>query len=116
MLSKLELAKKLTAQSDLWTVDDAMQHWWQNPNGGWRLTREGFDAFEQYNLEHWDFEVPVSVQATPGILLTLDRKLTTPYYFKLGKKPLLCFFDSKYATMYALYNDFKRFVASLQRY
>ena len=116
MSSKLELAKKLTAQSDLWTVEDAMQHWWQNPNGGWRLTREGFDAFEQYNLEHWDFKVPVAVQATPGILLTLDRKLTAPYHFKLGKKPLLCFFDSKYATMYALYNDVNRFVASLQRY
>ena len=116
MPSKLELVKKLTAQSDAWTVEDAMQHWWQNPNGGWRLTYDGFQAFEQYKLQHWDYETPTAIQAIAGVLLVLDRKLTAPYYIKLGKKPLLCFFDSKEATMYALYNDVKRFVASLQRY
>ena len=116
MSDKLKFVKIITAQSDIWTVDDAMEHWWQNRHGGWRLTGDGFRAFEQYGLEHWDFETPVAVQATPGILLALDRKLTAPYYIKVGKKPLLCFFDSREATMYALYNDVRRFVANLQRY
>ena len=116
MPGKREFAARLIGQDDTWTVDEAMQHWWQNPNGGWRLTYDGFRAFEQYKLAHWDYEIPFAIQALAGILLTLDRKLTAPYYIKLGKKPLLCFFDSREATMYALYNDVKRFVASLQRY
>jgi hypothetical protein len=116
MPDKLTFTQKLVARSDIWTVEDAMQHWWQNPNGGWRLTYDGFRAFEQYKLEHWDYETPVAIQATAGILLALDRKLTAPYYIKIGKSPLLCFFDSKEATMYALYNDIKHFVAAIQRH
>lgn len=115
MPSKLELTKKLTAQSDIWTVEDAMQHWWQNPNGGWRLTYDGFRAFEQYKLEHWDYETPAAIQAKAGILLTLDRKLAAPYYIRIGKSPLLCFFDSKEAIMYSLYGDINRFVSALSR-
>ena len=116
MNDKLEFTKNLIAQSEIWTTEEAMREWWQNPNGGWRLTHIGFDAFEQYKLEHWDYETPVAVQSTARLLLTLDRKLTAPYYIKVGKKPLLCFFSSREATMYALYNDVNRFVASLQRY
>jgi len=115
MPSKLELVKKLTAQSDLWTVEDAMQHWWQNPNGGWRLTNDGFQAFEQYKLEHWDYETPTAIQAVAKVLLALDRKLASPYYIKLGKKPLLCFFDSREATMYAMYGDMQKFLRYLER-
>jgi hypothetical protein len=115
MPDKLEFTKSLTAQFTIWTVDDAMQSWWQNPNGGWRLTPVGLDAFIQLELEHWDFETP-KLMPTPGLLLTLDRHLTSPYYIKVGKNPRLCFFNSKEATMYALYQDVKRFVASLQRY
>lgn len=116
MSNKLEFTKKLTVQSDLWITEEAMIYWWQNPNGGWRLTHIGFDAFEQYKLEHWDFETEVAIQSIPRILLALDRKLTGPYYIKIGKRPKLCFFVSQEAVMYALYNDVNRFVASLQRY
>ena len=116
MPNKQQLTQALTAQSDLWTVEEAMKHWWQNPNGGWRLNAVGFEAFEQYKLEHWDYETPTAIHAIAGVLLVLDRKLTAPYYIKLGKKPLLCLFDSREAVMYALYNDVNRFVASLQRY
>ena len=115
MLDKLELTKKLTAQSDIWAVEDAMEHWWQSRHGGWRLTAVGFEAFGQYKIQHWDFDLE-KVVLSPSLLLTLDRKLTGPYYISVGKNPKLTFFDSKEATMYALYNDVKRFVASLQRY
>lgn len=114
--NKTKFTKNLVAQSDIWTVEEAMREWWQNPDGGWRLSSVGFEAFEQYKLEHWDFETEVAIQAIPRILLMLDRKLTAPYYIKAGKRSKLCFFASKEATMYALYNDVNRFVASLQRY
>jgi hypothetical protein len=115
MPDKLTFVKNITAQSDIWTASDAMEHWWQNAHSGWRLTYEGFKALKQYKLEHWDFDAPKLVP-TPGLLLALDRKLTAPYYLHIGKDSRVCFFDSKEATMYALYQDVKRFVASLQRY
>jgi len=115
MSNKQKLTETLTAQSDLWTAEEAMREWWQSPNGGWRLNAIGFEAFEQYKLEHWDFETELLIFGS-RILLTLDRKLTGPYYIKVSKRPKLCFFASKEAVMYALYNDVNRFVASLQRY
>jgi len=115
MPDKLNFTQKLTAQSEIWTVTDAMEHWWQSPHGGWRLTAVGFEAFEQYQLQHWDFETPVAVQATAEVLLALDRKLTAPYYIKVGKKPRLCFFGSREAAMLALYGDIDRFVSALKR-
>ena len=115
MPSKQQLTQALTAQSELWTMDEAMQAWWQSPDNGWRLTSVGFEAFEQYQLEHWDFETEVAVHAVPRILLTLDRRLTGPYYIKVGKRPKLCFFDSREATMYSLYGDINRFVLALSR-
>ena len=116
MSNKQQLTQALTAQSDLWTVEEAMTEWWQRPDGGWRLTSVGFEAFKQYKIDHWDFETEVAVHAVPRILLMLDRKLTGPYYIKVSKRPKLCFFVSQEAVMYALYNDVNRFVASLQRY
>ncbi len=115
MSDKLRFVKAITAQSDTWTVDDAMEYWWQNRNGGWRLTSDGFRALKQYDIEHWEFDVPKLVPS-PGLLLALDRKLTAPYYLHIGKDSQICFFDGKEATMYALYQDVKRFVAALQRY
>jgi hypothetical protein len=96
-------------------VDDAMAFWWQNSRGGWRLTYAGLKALKQYDIEHWEFDVPKLV-ASPSLLLALDRKLTAPYYLNISKDSRICFFSGKEATMYALYQDVKRFVASLQRY
>ncbi len=115
MPDKLKFVKNITAQSDIWTVSDAMQYWWQNPHGGWRLTYDGLKALKQYQLEHWNFDAP-KLLISPSLLLTLDRKLTAPYYLNIGKDSQICFFDGREATMYALYQDVKRFVASLQQY
>ena len=115
MSDKLKFVKTITAQSDTWTVNDAMEHWWQNRNGGWRLTYDGFKALKQYDIEHWQFDSP-KLLISPTLLLVLDRKLTAPYYLNLGKESRICFFSGKEATMYALYQDVKRFVAALQRY
>lgn len=115
MSDKLKLVKNITAESDIWTVSDAMECWWQNRNSGWRLTYDGYTALKSYKLEHWEFEIP-KLLASPGLLLALDRKLTAPYYLQVVKNPMICFFNGKEATMYALYNDVKRFVAALQQY
>ena len=115
MQDKIKFVKTITSQSDVWTVSDAMEHWWQNRNGGWRLTYDGFKALKHYDIEHWEFDAPRLVPS-PGLLLALDRKLTAPYYLHISKESKICFFSSREATMYALYNDVKRFVTSLQRY
>jgi len=114
MLDKLEFVQSLIQQFPGLKSDAAMNAWWQNPRGGWRLNHEGFAAFEQCKLEHWDYEIPRVRPLQPIVLLILDQKITQPYYIKLGKKPQLCFFDSKEATMYALYGDIDRFIAGLR--
>lgn len=112
MSDKTEFTKKLVSQSEIWTVEDAMEHWWQNRHGGWRLTAVGLEAFEQYEIQHWDFEME-KVVLSPSLLLTLDRKLTGPYYIQVGKTSKLCFFNSKEATVFALYRDVKKFLNGL---
>ena len=114
MLNKLDFVQNLLEQLPVWDFDAAMRDWWQNPRGGWRLSHVGFDTFEQCELEHWDYAIAKDISAQPSILLTLDRKLKQPYYIKLGKKPQLCFFDSKEAVMYALYGDITRFIVNLK--
>jgi len=115
MPSKQHLIRALIAQSDIWTVEEAMREWWQSPDGGWRLNAVGFEAFKQYKLEHWDFETEVAIHAVPRILLALDRKLTSPYYIKVSKRPKLCFFASQEATMYAMYGDLEKFLRYLDQ-
>jgi len=114
--SKLDITRELVKQFDLWTIEDAMRAWWQTTNEGWRLTHVGFDAFEQCELEHWDYEIPPASRTQPMVLLTLDRRITRPYYIKAGKHPQLCFFDSKEAMLYALYGDINKFISNLKLY
>ena len=99
------------------TLDQALQEWWKNPDehAGLRLTAEGFFVFNQLEVAHYEFGVPTSMPALPGQLLTLDRKLTCPYYIVLGKKPKLLLFGSKEATMYSLYGDLEKFLRGINR-
>lgn len=115
MPNKLEFTKKLTAESELWTVADAMEHWWQNRHGGWRLTPVGLEAFKQYGIQHWQCNTP-NLLMSPFLLLALDRKLTGPYYIQAGKKSNIIFFNSKEATMFELYGDLRKFVKALHQF
>jgi len=120
MLNKIELTQQLIEQlrSDIaLTLDEAMNEWWKNPDkdAGLRLTAEGFFVFDSLKIEHYEFDVPASMPAIPRRLLTLDRKLTCPYYIFLGKKPKLLLFGSKEATMYSLYGDIDKFLKGLAR-
>jgi len=120
MLNKIALTQQLIEQlgSDIaLTLDEAMQEWWKNPDkdAGLRLTTEGFFVFRSLEIEHYEFDVPASMPAIPGRLLTLDRKLTCPYYISLGKKPKLLLFGSREATMYSLYGDIDKFIKGIAR-
>lgn len=120
MLNKIVLTQQLIEQlrSDIaLTLDEAMNEWWKNPDkdAGLRLTTEGFFVFNSLKIEYYEFDVPVSMPAIPGRLLTLDRKLTCPYYIFLGKKPKLLLFGSKEATMYSLYGDIDKFLKGISR-
>ena len=121
MLSKLDytqqILKQLPADERL-SEEDALASWWQDirPDGGLRLSPEGCVVFNFLNISSYEFEVPPSTPAQAGTLLVLNKKLTCPYYLKLGKAPKIVFFGAKEATMYSLYGDINKFVSALKRF
>ena len=120
MFNKVTLTQQLLDRL-LWdpkpTLEEAMWAWWKNPDehAGLRLTTDGSFVFGLLEITRYEFEVPASLPAKPGQLLTLDRKLTCPYYITLGKKPNLVLYGSKEATMYALYGDIEKFLRGISR-
>lgn len=99
------------------TLEQALQEWWKNPKdqSGLRLTLEGRRVFDSLDLECFEFPVPPSTPARPGQLLTLDRKLTCPYYISLGKAPSIVLYGSREATMLAMYGDSEKWLRYLNR-
>lgn len=121
MLDKLTITKELVNQlpdDTKYTVEMAMQYWWTNlrSNGGLRLTDAGKVAFERLAFEHYAFELSDTVILSAKLLLTLDKKLTCPYYITPGKKPTLIVYGGKEATMLTMYGDIQRFVDSLAQH
>lgn len=121
MLTKIDYTQTILSQLDdknRIELDEAMQSWWQDirPNSGYRLTFHGFKAFKDAGLVHYEFEVPPSIPARPFHFITLNKKLTCPYFLSLGKKPIFALFGGKEATMFSLFGDFEKFVQSLNRY
>ena len=118
MLDKRKLTATLLTQlpNDLdyekLDLESAMS-WWQNPEGGLRLTERGYEVFKTLKIESYGFNVAASLPVVPNTLLTLDRKLTCPYFLKMGKHPKIIFFGSKEAMMFALYGDVQKFINSL---
>jgi hypothetical protein len=94
------------------SVDQALKTWWRNirPNGGMRLTDEGYRALTWADFEHWT--VPVDdpkTTMTKKMLLLLDRKLKYPYYIDIKKKHLVLF-GSQEAMLATLYGDLAQFL------
>ena len=114
---KLKLTEILVAElpeefSD--TVESAKRTWWANirKTGGMRLTDYGFFIFSRVlTLSHYS----IDIKQTPGtkrIVLTLDRKLQSPYYIEIvkGIPVKLHMFSSKEAVAAQLYGDLEKFL------
>lgn len=120
MLSKEQITRKLHTDlslDDRFSFDDALKSWWTNfrDGGGMRLTDAGFKAMNTWDVEKYVFDISPKLSATPRQLITLDRKLTCPYYIEISKKPKLILFGSKQATMLAMYGDLEKFLKFLDR-
>lgn len=121
MLDKLTITQELVSQlptDTKYTVEMAMQYWWINlrTNGGLRLTDAGKVAFERLEIAHYEFALSDTVVLSAKLLLTLDKKLTCPYYITPGKKSKLIVYGGKEATMLTMYGDIQRFVDSLAQH
>ena len=95
-------------------VEVAVKTWWANirKTGGLRLTEHGFYVFSRVlDLAHYELEI----NPTPGnrrIVLTLDRKLQSPYYIRIDKRiPTgVYMFGGREAVIAQLYGDLEKFL------
>jgi len=90
------------------------QWWWHSKSTGLRLTAAGHAVFaKMLDLESWQFDIPQQ-SLNASTLITLDRKLSCPYYLDRKRGNFqLTMFGSREAMMAVLYGDIQRFIASL---
>ena len=114
-MQRRNLTERLVAllpDSEKITVDKAMLAWWKNfrDSGGYRLTADGYAIMAGVlEFEHWRVASPANLK----MLVELDKKLTSPYYFDAKKKELILF-GSREAMMATLHGDIKRYLELLQ--
>ena len=99
------------------TLDQALQQWWKDPRDttGLRLSAEGFFVFGLAEIVNYKFAVPPGIHAKAATLLTLDRRMTCPYYLTQGKSPEIYIYGDSEATMFALYGDVEKFLRAIAR-
>jgi hypothetical protein len=99
------------------TLDQAMLSWWKNPSpeAGMRLSAEGYLVFNLAEIVNYNFPVPPGIHAKAATLLTLDRRMTCPYYLTQGKSPEIYIYGDREATMFALYGDVEKFLRAIAR-
>jgi hypothetical protein len=120
MSNKSQLTQQLLEQLGIDPrpqLDQAMRDFWYNvkADGSWRLTQAGHDALVSLGFDQHTFDVPNRMPVIPRHLLILDRKLTQPYFIRIGKRPGLTLFGSREAMMYAMYGNLDKFLTYLQR-
>jgi hypothetical protein len=118
MLNKIDITRQLIEQldgPDRPEFEIALKHWWTDwrADKGLRLTTKGRDLFDHLGYESHSFEISNTIVIIPKNLLTLERKLTCPYYIKLGKKSKFTLYGSKEATLFALFNNTEKFLTLL---
>lgn len=117
MRDKLKLTEALVASLPVEfgeSVGVARRTWWANirKTGGMRLTEHGFYVFSRVlDLAHYELEIK-PIPGNRRIVLTLDRKLQSPYYIKIDKRiPVSVYmFGSREAVMAQLYGDLEKFL------
>ena len=99
------------------TLEEALAEWWKNPreDAGLRLSAEGFFIFSLAEIQCYKFPLPPGIHAKARTLLTLDRKMTCPYYIGVGKAPEIYIYGGKEASLFALYGDVEKFLRGIAR-
>ena len=97
------------------SVDSAVPLWWFNlrKTGGMRLTSTGYLTFvEQFELEHYSYQITDPLNFNQHTVLNLDRKMQMPYYIHAvkGIPKEIVFFGSKEAVMINLYGNLQQFL------
>jgi hypothetical protein len=98
------------------SAEVAARTWWANirKTGGLRLTDHGFYVFSRVlELTHYDLEIQPG-PSTRRTILSLDRKLQSPYYIKVEKRiPVeICMFGSREAVVAQLYGNLEKFLVN----
>lgn len=107
--------------SNIWSFDNAMKKWWQNPrrDGGLRLTQTGDLEFRYAKMEYTDHPFTYINISYYSFVLDLDRKIKCPYYVDVsksstGNKPYIRLYDSRIAIMLTLYGDLTSYLNSIK--
>ena len=94
------------------TLEEAMVLWYTNirNNGGFRLTVSGYHVMKMLGLESWSVPLnDIKITMDKNLLLSLDRKLTWPYFIDYKKKEIV-FYSSKEAVMATMYGSIKNWL------
>jgi hypothetical protein len=94
------------------TLEEAMVLWYTNirNNGGFRLTQNGYQAMKILGLDSWSIPLTdIKITMDKNLLLSLDRKLTYPYFIDY-KKTEIVFYSSKEAMMATMYGSIKNWL------
>jgi hypothetical protein len=111
-MSKHKLTKRLIEllpEDHRISIEEAMVLWYTNirNNGGFRLTQNGLQAMKILGLESWSVPLnDIKITMDKNLLLSLDRKLTWPYFIDYKKKEII-FYSSKEAVMATMYGSIK---------
>jgi hypothetical protein len=115
---KRKLTEQLLAHLDpevRTTLETSMHTWWFNirNNGGMRLTANGYRVFcEDLDIASYDYVIEDPLEINQQLILSLDRKIQTPYYIHVVKKipKKVIFFGSKEAVMVKLYGNLRQYL------
>ena len=97
------------------SIEEAMVLWYTNirNNGGFRLTQNGLLAMKILGLESWSVPLnDIKITMDKNLLLSLDRKLTWPYFIDYKKKEII-FYSSREAVMATMYGSIKNWLDNM---
>ena len=109
----------ITTTSAIYDLRTAMRKWWINSTqtGGLRLTSMGFKILKE-DMNHDSYLFKSIDILKPGNLLTLDNKLSCPYYISYKDARVdnywsIEIFGAKEATMISLHSNFNAYLKTL---
>jgi len=126
--TKFEITKAILSEMPhtLWheiPIDEVMSRWWMTGrmSSAMRLNDEGAAAFNQANIEFYQFPLGLSkdkkITKPEQFILELSKKIHCPYYIGVNKEkkepPYIRIYDHKIATMMTLYGTLRDYLDSL---